>query len=882
MSTPMQQQYERLKKKHEDCILLFRLGDFYECFDNDAKIISKVLNIVLTSRGQGTNKRPMAGIPHHALENYLHKLVNAGYKVAIAEQLEEPQKGKTVVDRDVVKIITSGTITSEKSLDRDKNNYIACVSTLLTKNVTTWGLSICDLTTGEFYITEFYAKTSESTLEVIEDIKRINPAEIIVSKENLVYFRRELSQSRIQEAEEFEFNYSDNKDRLLRHFKVKNLKGFGIDKYKAGIIAAGIVLNYLSETQKTSLSHITKIYYKKITDFMMLDKATIRSLELISTIRNDSSATLLKILDKCQTPMGKRKLFNWIISPLINAVDIQARLDSVEELYKNSIVLDEIRNILDNIYDIERILGKIGTETINARDLLALRQSLESTNSLLQITKKHRTPLLKAVFKSLSSLGVSNKVIQLISDAIVDDPPVTITEGSIIKKGYNKELDKILNASSSGKEWLSELEASEKKRTKIQSLKVKYNRVFGYYIEVSKANFDKVPNDYIRKQTLVNAERFITPELKEKEDLILNAEENAINLEYELFVKIREDISEHIKTLQEIAEAVAVLDCLANFAKIARLNDFSKPQLVDNHKSILKIIEGRHPVVEQIQNEEFIPNDTTLDCKESQVAIITGPNMAGKSTYIRQVALIVLLAQIGSYVPATKMQFRPVDRIFTRVGASDNLAAGESTFLIEMNETANILNNATKDSLIILDEVGRGTSTYDGVAIAWAVAEYIHNKVGAKTLFATHYHELVDLSKYLHKVKNYNFTVKEYNGKIIFLRKLKQGGTDKSYGVHVAEFSGIPGEVIKKAEEILMSLEQEGMFEVKHIESEITQKKSSVPRQMTLLTKLPEDPTVKELKKLDTNKMTPLEALKKLDELIGSVKGKAKSMTYRE
>jgi DNA mismatch repair protein MutS len=875
MATPMQQQYDKLKKKHEDCILLFRLGDFYECFDNDAKIISKVLGIVLTKRGKGANTRPMAGIPYHALDNYLHKLVDAGYKAAIVEQLEEPQKGKQIVDRDVVKIVSAGTITSEKSLSESKNNYIACISNISTKKLTTWGLAICELTTGEFYLSEYYSKSREDISEILAEVKRIHPAEILISAEDAKLFKGKLETIRIQEVEEFDFSYSDNKKRLQNHFKVKTLKGFGIDKYKAGICAAGVILDYLQETQKASLNHINRISYRNSSKYMLLDESTIRNLELVVPLRGNESVTLLRVLDKCLTPMGKRKLYNWLLKPLKHVSDIKERLDSTEELFRDSVRLGNIRDILDNIYDIERILGKIGTESVNARDLLALKDSLTKASELQKHLRIFKSPILKSISKILSNKNTIEKVAKRINDSIHEDPPVTITEGGMIKEGYSKKLDKITKGAKEGKEWLKTLEQEEREKTSIQSLKVKFNKVFGYYIEVSKANLDKVPDDYVRKQTLVNAERFITPELKEKEDLILHSEERSMELEYVLFVEIRKKISKHIKKLQEIADAIAVLDCLANFAQIARLNDHVKPELLDDGKAVLEIKDGRHPVVEQIQEEAFISNDTELNCKDKQIAIITGPNMAGKSTYIRQVALITLMAQIGSFVPAASMRFKPVDRIFTRVGASDNLSAGESTFLVEMNETANILNNATSDSLIILDEVGRGTSTYDGVAIAWAVAEFIHEHIGAKTLFATHYHELIDLKKYLKRIVNLNVTVEESKNKVIFLRKIEEGGTDKSYGVHVAEMSGIPEDVIKKAKEILMSLEQEGMFEVQRIESESTNranKTETTSPQMQLLTKLPENPVVKELKELDVNKMTPLEALEKLNDLVQKMK----------
>lgn len=872
MATPMKQQYNRLKKKHKDCILLFRLGDFYECFDNDAKIISKVLGIVLTKRGKGVDSYPMAGIPHHALNNYFPKLVKAGYKVAIVEQLEKPQQGKKIVDRDVVKIVSAGTVTSDKSLDEAQNNFLAAISSINIKKTTIWGLAVCDLTTGEFYINEFYCKNKLDIQTLITELQRIQPAELLISKENISIFKNKMTTPRIQEIPDYEFNFSENKKRILDHFKLKNLKGFGIEKSKSGIIAAGVILNYLIETQKASLSHINKIYYKSISNYMLLDANTIRNLELVTPLGDEYNATLLNTIDKCLTSMGKRKLHNWIVSPLTNKKEIEERLNGVEELFKDSIVLKKIRDDLDDIYDIERILGKVGTETVNARDLIALNQSLINANSVASKLSKFKSPIIQTIYKTLIRTNASKQTIKLISNAIIDDPPITITEGRIIKEGFNKRLAEIRSATNNGKEWLNKLQIQEVKRTGITSLKVKFNKVFGYYIEITKSNLDKVPENYIRKQTLVNAERFITQELKEKEELILNAEEKSIELEYNLFIEIREEISKYIKSLQQIANSIAILDCLANFASLARLGQYVKPIISKNKKGVLKIKDGRHLVVEKLEEEQFIPNDTFLDCEEKQVAIITGPNMAGKSTYIRQVALIVLMAQIGSFVPASYMEFKPVDRIFTRIGASDNLAAGESTFLVEMNETANILNNATSDSLIILDEVGRGTSTYDGVAIAWAVAEYIHNNIGSKTLFATHYHELVDLEKNLQRIKNYNVAVKETKENIIFLRKIEKGGTDKSYGVHVAQLAGIPYKVISKAKKILLSLEQEGMFEVKHIESELTVKEQQPPKQIQLPTTLPEDPAIKELKKLDINKITPIEALEKLNEIIRKLK----------
>lgn len=868
MATPMQRQYNSLKKQYDDCLLLFRLGDFYECFNNDAKIISKVLGITLTSRGKKDNKHPMAGIPHHALDNYLHKLVNAGYKVAIAEQMEEPQKGKKIVERDVVKIVSSGTITSDKSLEENKNNYIAAIAT--GGNVQkgyTHGLAVCDLTTGEFYLTEFAAEQEDHLDTVVSELRRTGVIELLTQRKHLANLQRIDPRIRLQVIDDSEFSISEKKDLLKKHFGVRSLRGFGLEGITWGMVAAGVILQYLIDTQKSSLEHINSISYKHLGKYMRLDEHTIRSLELIEPLRNDNTATLLSVLDECETAMGKRKLYNWILFPLLEKKAINKRLDAVEKFYSDSPLLREVRGILNNIYDIERIVGKIGTETVNARDLLALRDSLQEVKRLEMSTRASQSGLIDDLHTAFDQADLE-KVIELIEMSIQDEPAATITEGGIIKDGYSKELDDLRTAARGGKKWLNELQLQEQKRTGIPSLKVKFNKVFGFYIEVSKSNLSKVPDNYVRKQTLVNAERYITPELKEKEDLILNAEENAIELEYRLFTKIRSDIAQFSKVLQSVAEGIAILDCIVNFAHIAQERGYTKPSVVTSASRKLEMNDSRHPVVEFVGEDAFIPNDVHLDTKKRQIAIITGPNMAGKSTYIRQVALCVLVAQIGSYVPASSMVFSPIDRIFTRVGASDNLAAGQSTFLVEMSETANILNNATNNSLIILDEVGRGTSTYDGVAIAWAVAEYIHEQIGAKTLFATHYHELIELKRYLPRIFNLNVAVNESDGEITFIRKIQKGGTDKSYGVHVAKYAGIPEEVIDKANDILMGLEQEGMFEVKHIESELSEQTQKEKSQLTLLASLPENPAVDELRKIDINTLTPLEAQKHLDRLI--------------
>ncbi len=851
MSTPMSLQYDKLKKRYSDCIVLFRLGDFYETFHDDAKTASKVLGITLTKRGQGENAHPMAGIPYHALSSYLHKLVNAGYKVAIAEQLEEPQAGK-IVERDVVKIITKGTVMDEKSLSDSENNYLAAVANSKIQGGIEWTVAFADLTTGEFKIKNFFSK-SDIPIDLISFLKRLSPSEILISED--LPNQNSFNFTFVQKLSSEEFNFKDNYKKLTEHFKIKNLKGFGIEEEKSGIIAAGVIINYLNDTQRSSLDHITKIQ-KETEEYMNLDVSTIRNLELLYPLNsNDQQGTLINLIGNSKTAMGRRLIRRWIINPLVSKDQIQERLDAVEELFKDNMKLSKIQEKLGQISDIERILGRIGTGSANARDLLALKSSLVDTEEIFKLIANSKNKLLN-VKENLSAqiIATGEKVIQLISDSISEDPPNTIHEGDIIKPEYNKELSEIKQAMTDGKDWIKNLQTREIARTGISSLKVRFNRVFGYYIEISKANAVKAPEDYTRKQTLVNAERFITPELKEWEDKILNAEEKVIALEYKIFQEIRDEIAKHITELQKITDKVSLIDALSNFAELARINRYVKPEIV-NGKGELTIKKGRHPVIEEISDEPFISNDTELDNKNNELIILTGPNMSGKSTYIRQVALITLIAQIGSFVPAEKMEWSVVDRIFTRIGASDNLTKGESTFLVEMNETANILNNATENSLIILDEVGRGTSTYDGVAIAWAIVEFIHEKIKAKTLFATHYHELIQLEESLPRVKNYNVLVKEEGGKVIFLRKIGKGGTDESYGIHVAQMAGVPENVVQRSKEILKTLEQDSMFKPK----ENTQLSFNVGTE--------EHPAIKKLKEIDTNKLTPLEALNELEKL---------------
>ncbi len=821
MSTPMMQQYNELKRKNPDTILLFRLGDFYEAFNEDAKEISKILNITLTGRGKGEGRKPMAGIPHHALKNYLKKLIIADKKVAIAEQLEEPQSGK-LVDRDIVKIITAGTFTDEEVLDESENNYLAAIDNFKDD---LWTLAYADLTTGEFKTTKLVSFT-----ELKNELFRLHPNEILLKDAAVALIKPILGKTSLQTIQDSQWEKEANYKILLDHFKTQSLQGFGLDKGSPEVTVLGVILDYLKETQKTDLSHIRSIKVLNRQDYMNLDPATISSLELIWPLNNDNpKATLFGVLNECQTAMGQRKLRSWILHPLINTDLLQNRISAIKEALADPIKVSSVREKLNDICDLERTVSKLGTGSINARDLIALKTSLAYILALLKEVKIYKNSLLNiGSLITAQQIQSIQETIELLEASINDDPPTTIMEGDIIKYGYNQELDELKDVEKHGKEWLKELQRKEIERTGITSLKVKFNSVFGYYLEVSKSNLNKVPDNYIRKQTLVNAERFITEELKEWESKILNAGDKANQIEYEAFQAIKNEVSKHISIYQLLAEVISTLDVLLNFAHLARLHKYCEP--VINNEGRIQIESGRHPVVERFTQERYIPNDLTLD-KSQQIIILTGPNMSGKSTYIRQIALIALMAQIGSFVPAEKVDMTVTDRIFTRVGASDNLASGESTFMVEMNETANILNNATQNSLIILDEVGRGTSTYDGVAIAWSIVEYIHNTIEAKTLFATHYHELTDLEQKLDRIKNYNVDVIEEGDEIKFTRKVVPGSTDQSYGVHVAKMAGVPAEVTKRANQILMTLEQESMLEVKSIESELftLPKEDSVP-----------------------------------------------------
>ncbi len=862
-STPLMEQYLAIKKKHKDAVLFYRMGDFYEMFYEDARLGAEVLGITLTSRSHGkTADVPLAGFPYHALDNYLTKMIKAGYRVAICEQVEDPKKAKKLVRRDVVEIVTPGTTFSEELLESKRNNYLVAVFV----SRETCGLSAADITTGEFFVSEF-PKTKLS-----EQLLSLQPSEIIVAETQFPYINKEVETDLkhfITTREDWIFSRDFAYEILTDHFKTASLKGFGCEDMDAGITAAGTILNYLKENKKNEMQHFTQLQRRYNSDYMTIDPTTQRNLELTQPLSNrDNRGVLLSILDKTCTAMGGRKLVNWLLNPLNQLTPINKRLSAVEEFVNSELMRRELRDILRKMGDLERLISRITTGRTNARDLISLK-------SALQIIPKLKSTLQEAeseyAIEIKNNLHYLKSVVKEIEEAIVEEPPLSTTEGGIIRRGYNEKLDHVREIAFSGKDWIARLQKSERERTSIPSLKVSYNKVFGYYIEVTKPHLAKVPDDYIRKQTLVNAERFITPELKEYEEQILTAEEKSVELEYELFDEVRQMVSQHVREIQQNARYIGELDCLLNLAQIACDHSYTRPQMTTDHKINLK--EGRHPVVERLlpAGESFVPNDIYLDNEKDQILIITGPNMAGKSTYLRQVGLIVLMAQIGSFVPASTAEIGLVDKIFTRVGASDNLAGGESTFLMEMNETANILNNASPKSLILLDEIGRGTSTFDGLSIAWAVAEYLHNhsQVAAKTLFATHYHELTELALILPRVKNYNIAVKEWGDKIIFLRKIVEGGCDHSYGIQVAQLAGLPAKVINRAKEVLINLETDELTdnEMPKLARPVQKGTNKKNKDQLDIFEKREQKLTDELSKIEINNLTPIDALNKLYEL---------------
>lgn len=870
--TPMMQQYMAIKEQYKDCILFYRLGDFYEMFYDDALTASRELEITLTGKNCGQEERaPMCGVPYHAVDVYLNKLVAKGYKVAICEQAEDPKQAKGIVKREVIRIVTPGTNLSQQALDEGRNNYLMC----LVYDNNQFGLAITDISTGDFYTTEV------ATLkELYDEIHRFSPSEIIcndsfyMSGASLDDFKDRLHVS-VSTLDMWYMDEAVSVQKIKEHFKVASLDGLGLTDFPSGTLAVGALLLYLYETQKNTLDNLTKITPYRSGGYMIIDSATNRNLELIETLREkQKKGSLLWVLDKTKTAMGARLMRNWIEQPLIEKKKITARQDAVEELYNDMITREEIREYLNAVYDLERLVTRISYRTANPRDLIAFKTSLGMIPPVKQLLSQAKSAELKEIDERMDCL---EDIYDLIEKSIQDEPPIMIREGGMIKEGYNEDVDKFRLSRTEGKTWLAELEAREKEKTGIKNLRVRYNKVFGYYLEVTNSYKELVPEDWTRKQTLANAERYITPELKELEDMILGAEDKLAALEYDLYCEVRDSIGEQVVRIQETAKAIAHLDVLASLACVAQSNDYVRPSI--NTKGVIDIQGGRHPVVEKMNNNQmFIDNDTYLDNKNHRISIITGPNMAGKSTYMRQSALIVLMAQIGSFVPAKSANIGIVDRIFTRVGASDDLASGQSTFMVEMTEVANILRNATSRSLLILDEIGRGTSTFDGLSIAWAVVEHISNPklLGAKTLFATHYHELTELEGKLDSVNNYCIAVREQGDDIIFLRKIIRGGADKSYGIQVARLAGVPDSVIDRAKEISSWLEETDVTDkAKNLQVRTSAKKKEVVReavpaekQMSLFDIYPADhPVLKELAELDVSNMTPIQALNTLYEL---------------
>lgn len=875
--TPMMQHYLKTHEEYKDCILFYRLGDFYEMFFDDAKVVSKELELTLTGKSCGAEERaPMCGIPYHAAETYLTRLVKKGYKVAICEQVEDPKLAKGMVKREVTRVVTPGTTLNAQALDETKNNYIMCIAYIGDH----YGISSADITTGDYYVTEV-----DSERKLLDEVNKYQPTEIIcneafyISGIDIDDMKNRMGIV-IYSLDAWYFSDETAQMTLKDHFKVRDLEGLGLADYDSGVVAAGALLKYLYETQKTTLSNLVAIHPYTTGKFMIIDSSTRRNLELVETLREKQKrGSLLWVLDKTRTAMGARTLRSFVEQPLIERTEIEERYDAIDEFNTNAITREEIREYLNPVYDLERLITRVTYQTANPRDLIAFRNSIHMLPPIKTLMSDFQSPLLKRLYEQLDTL---DELYELIERSITEEPPLTLHDGGILKEGYNEEVDRLRKAKTDGKSWLADLEAKEREKTGIKNLKIKYNKVFGYYLEVTNSFKDMVPDYFTRKQTLANAERFITPELKELEDVILGAEDKLIVLEYELFREVRQKVADEVVRIQKTAKAVAQIDVFASLATVAEQNNYCRPKL--NEKGLIDIKDGRHPVVERmIQNEMFVANDTYLDNGSNRVSIITGPNMAGKSTYMRQSALIVLMAQIGSFVPAKSAKIGIVDRIFTRVGASDDLASGQSTFMVEMSEVANILRNATSNSLLILDEIGRGTSTFDGLSIAWAVVEHISNPrlLGAKTLFATHYHELTKLEGKLNSVNNYCIAVKEKGDDIVFLRKIVKGGADKSYGIQVAKLAGVPDNVIERAKEIVEELSNNDITEiVQNISAEGSSKRSKPKldevdlEQISLLDTMDNDTILNELKELDLGQMTPIEAMNKLYELQNKVKNR--------
>jgi len=868
-ATPMMKQYLSIKEKYSDAILFYRMGDFYEMFFEDAELASRLLEITLTSR----NKKdefpiPMCGVPYKSAQNYLARLIDQGYKVAICDQIEDPSQAKGLVKRDVVRVVTPGMIVDNELLDERADNYVLAVAC----NTHAAGLSYLDISTGNFRVTE-----SENMHAVIDEVLRISPREVLLPESSrndsiLLPVIKAVPEKSITFLEDRAFEYSRARERLIDQFKTLSLEGFGCEHLNTGVRAAGALLFYVRETQRQKVEHFTNITTYSLSHYLLVDELSCRNLELVKNIRTGSGqGTLLGIMDRTITAMGGRQMKRWIRYPLLDLLEIQSRQDAIEEAKENIQVRKNVRERLKSVYDLERLGSKIAMRQSNARDLVALKRSINSLPGIWSLLSHLKAKL----FTCDQDIEGLCKLAELIERSIREDAPHTINEGGIIKKGYHQELDELIAVSRHGKAWLARLEAREKEATGINALKVRYNKVFGYFIEVPKARSEDVPLHYVRKQTLVNAERYITDELKTFESKVLGAEDQRAVLEYEIFNEIKDEVVKNNTAIKQIAQFLADVDCLLNLAEIADQNDYHRPEF--NTQDYILIEEGRHPVVEKmITGERFVPNTIRIDDTENQILIITGPNMAGKSTVLRQVALMVIMAQMGSFIPAARASMSVTDRIFTRVGALDNLSQGQSTFMVEMQETANILNSATRQSLVIMDEIGRGTSTFDGLSIAWAVAEYLHDLKGrgVKTLFATHYHELTELARLKSRVRNYNIAVKEWNDEIIFLRKLVEGGTNRSYGIQVARLAGIPDRVIQRAKKILYHIEND-----KHglkspafmIEDGDVLKKGQV--QLNLFSG-PDQYVIEKLQKLDISKMTPLDALNCLNKL----KEKAKTI----
>ena len=876
----MMQQYMETKKEYKDCILFYRLGDFYEMFFDDALTASRELEITLTGKNCGLEERaPMCGIPYHAVDGYLNKLVSKGYKVAICEQVEDPKQAKGIVKREVVRIVTPGTNLNTQALDETKNNYIMCI----VYSADRYGLSVADVTTGDYLVTEI-----DSSTKLRDEIYKFMPSEIIcneafyMSGMDLDDMKNRIGIT-IYSLDAWYFDDAICERTLKEHFHVSSLEGLGLKDYDCGVIASGALLQYLLETQKNDLTHLSRLTGYVTGKYMLLDSSTRRNLELCETLREKQKrGSLLWALDKTRTAMGGRTLRKYVEQPLIDAESIDERLNSVEELKNNAICREEIREYLGAIYDLERLMSRVTYQSANPRDLIALKSSLAMLPPIHCILADMSTKGLCDIREQMDTL---EDLCSLITEAIQEEPPLAMKEGGMIREGYSEEVDRLRNAKSDGKTWLAELEAKEREKTGIRTLKVKFNKVFGYYLEVTNSFKDQVPEYYTRRQTLANAERYTIPELKELEDTILGAEDKLYALEYQLYCEVRDKIAAEVVRIQKTAKAVAKLDVFASLAVVAERNNYVRPKI--NEKVVIDIKNVRHPVVEKmIPNDMFIANDTYLDDKKNRIAIITGPNMAGKSTYMRQSALIVLMAQIGSFVPAKSANIGLVDRIFTRVGASDDLASGQSTFMVEMTEVANILRNATSKSLLILDEIGRGTSTFDGLSIAWAVVEHISNGklLGAKTLFATHYHELTELEGKISNVNNYCIAVKENGDDIVFLRKIVKGGVDKSYGIQVAKLAGVPDSVIARAKEIAEELSDSDIaLRINEAASAETdpKPKAKAPRydevdlaQFSLFDTVKDDDVLEELKEMDVAHMTPMDALNAIYRLQNKLKNR--------